>query len=497
MTPLELPRRWEATERAGRTRRTAAEDPSTARAFGAWEWSATLLALLAAALWLSAMAWVERPMTTTVLVLPAFFGAGTLLARRSAIALERPELLGVFATGLSLRAVGLWYRYKEAADALEYHQEGIRIAAAFRRFDLTVPSNRPVPGTGTLRLASGLVHAVSYDDLLVSFAVFTLAAFAGCLLFVQAWHVALPDDEVRRYATLLMVWPALVFWPSSLGKEAWMLFGLGLASLGVAHLLAHRAARGVPLLVVGLVWVGFVRPHVGLLVAGALAVAALLRSAAVQRGRLAARVLTAVVALVGGAMLADATAERFAVDRLGADQVAETLDQTAESTTTGSATFVSARVESPLDYPAAVITVLFRPFPGEAGGLDGLGSSLEAVTLAAVLGLGWRRVLHAVRRLRSDPYLLYATSFIASFCYAFAVIGNFGILVRQRTQVLPLLFLLVGLAPAAHASVSRHTRPTTPWASLNARRRSSAPTSRRPPTTPMPDRPRARQLPGS
>jgi hypothetical protein len=252
----------------------------------------------------------------------------------------------------------------------------------------------------------------------------------------------------------------------------------------------------VPLLVVGLVWVGFVRPHVGLLVAGALAVAALLRSAAVQRGRLAARALTALVALVGGAVLADATAERFAVDRLGADQVVETLDQTAESTTTGSATFVSARVETPLDYPAAVVTVLFRPFPGEAGGLDGLGSSLEALTLAALLGLGWRRVLHAVRRLRDDPYLLYAAAFVATFCYAFAVIGNFGILVRQRTQVLPLLFLLVGLSPAARATVARHTRPTTPWASLSSRRRSTMPAARRPPATPMPDRPRARHLPG-
>lgn len=229
-----------------------------------------------------------------------------------------------------------------------------------------------------------------------------------------------------------------------------MVLFLGLTSLGAANLLTHRAPRGIAYCATGLLGIGLVRPHVGLLAVASLAMAVVLRSSAGSRGRQAARLLTAMVAIVGGALLADATAERFQVDRLGTEQVADTLTYTAEKTNTGGATFAAARVDSPLDYPMAVVTVLFRPFPGEARTAEGFASSAEALALAAVLVGSVARIRTALRSLRRRPYLLYAAGFVLSFCYAFAVIGNFGILARQRSQVLPLLFVFVAM-PAHHA----------------------------------------------
>ena len=55
--------------------------------------------------------------------------------------------------------------------------------------------------------------------------------------------------------------PSLLFWPSGIGKEAWMMFGLGLAAYGVAKVL--RVARGeASWLSTGLWLAGLVRPHV-------------------------------------------------------------------------------------------------------------------------------------------------------------------------------------------------------------------------------------------
>lgn len=438
-------RRWEAV---GPRRPATGRGRPTPRRAGGWGLAAAILGLLAAGLWLSATTWVERPMTSTVVVLPAMAVVGVVLARRTAGALPVAGLQGILLTGLSLRMIGLWYRYSNAADALEYHEEGARLADAYRSLDLSVDAGRPVPGTGALRIASGVVHAVTFDDLLSSFAVFTLGAFVGCLLFLRAFAVALPDGDHRRYALLVMLWPALVFWPSSLGKEAWMVLFLGLTSLGAAHVLTHRTPRGLAYGSLALVGLGLVRPHVGLLAVASLAVAVVMRSSAASRGRQAARVAAAVAALIGGALLADAAAQRFQVDRLGTEEVGLTLDYTARQTTTGSAVFAAARVESPLDYPMAVVTVLFRPFPGEARTLEGLVSSIEAMALAGLLVGSSSRLRTSLRSLRHHPYLLYAISFVASFCYAFAVIGNFGILARQRTQVLPLLFVLVATTAA-------------------------------------------------
>src|SRR5690606_14560892 len=111
---------------------------------------------------------------------------GWFLAVRAGRRVLAFDLVGILATGWSLRLVGLWLRYRDAADSLEYHEEGKRLAASFRQFDLTVDAGRPVPGTGALRLVSGAVHALTFDDMLAVFAVFTLAAFVGCLLAVRA-----------------------------------------------------------------------------------------------------------------------------------------------------------------------------------------------------------------------------------------------------------------------------------------------------------------------
>jgi uncharacterized membrane protein len=49
--------------------------------------------------------------------------------------------------------------------------------------------------------------------------------------------------------------------------------------------------------------------------------------------------------------------------------------------------------------------------------------------------------------LRSEPYVTYAIVYLLIFFFAFGTIGNFGILARQRTQAMPLLFVLLALYP--------------------------------------------------
>jgi hypothetical protein len=388
-------------------------------------------------------------MTSAPLLFPLALAVGWVLAGRAGRATRAFDLVGILATGWSLRLIGLWLRYRDAADALEYHEEGTRLAGSFRAFDLGVDPGRPVPGTGTIRLVSGVVHSLSFDDLLTSFVVFSLAAFVGCLLFVRALEVALPEADLRRYALAVMLWPTLWFWPSSLGKEAWMLLALGLTSLGVAHVVTHRAGRAVGPLAAGLVMAGFVRPHVGMLALAALAVAVLLAAPRAAGRRWTARILVAVLVLVGGAVMADATADRLDLDDLGASSVTSALADTSDQTAQGSSRFRPVDVTHPLGFPVAVVTVLFRPFPHEVGDLVGLASALEGAAMALWLAFSLPRVRTALRSARRLPYLLYAAAFTLGFCYAFSSIANFGILVRQRSQVLPFVFVLVSLPAVA------------------------------------------------
>jgi uncharacterized membrane protein len=62
--------------------------------------------------------------------------------------------------------------------------------------------------------------------------------------------------------------------------------------------------------------------------------------------------------------------------------------------------------------------------------------------------VSWRRLASVFGRLRSEPYVTYAIVYLLIFFFAFGTIGNFGILARQRTQAMPLLFVLLALYPA-------------------------------------------------
>ena len=101
-----------------------------------------------------------------------------------------------------------------------------------------------------------------------------------------------------------------------------------------------------------------------------------------------------------------------------------------------------------------MLSVLFRPFPWEAGNAQALVAAAEGgrcsmaifVVLAAAASCGCPG--SSVR----TPYVAFALAYTALFVLAFSSIGNFGLLTRQRTQVLP--FVLVLLAVPARALVS-------------------------------------------
>lgn len=105
----------------------------------------------------------------------------------------------------------------------------------------------------------------------------------------------------------------------------------------------------------------------------------------------------------------------------------------------------------------AAVTVLFRPFPPESHGFKELLGATEALFLTGLFMVSWRRLRALPRRLRDEPYYALAVAFLLMFVYAFATVANFGILARERTQLMPFVFVL--LAAPAPALAARRPRP--------------------------------------
>lgn len=363
------------------------------------------------------------------------------------------DIGGMILASWGFHLVAAYFRFGEAVDALEYNAEGKVLADSFRKLDFFVDTGREVPGTGSVRYFTGLLHVLTGSNFYATFLLYVVMSFVGMYLFYRAFEIGFPTGDRKRYALLLFFWPTLVFWPSSMGKDACVLTALAVASLGVAKLLQHRRG-GLTLIVIGIFGAAMVRPHVALIVVIGLMGALLLRRTTGDgMGKLTAKIFAIAIVLLGGALLSSATADFLDLENLGITEVNEALSTTVIRTNQGGSSFAPAQASNPIMYPVAFLTVLYRPFPGEAGlDMDGLLASGTALALLLVTLLSARRLLASLTRLRIEPYLMYALSYTFVFVYVFSAIGNFGILDRQRTQLFPLLFVVLASKPLTRAT---------------------------------------------
>jgi hypothetical protein len=336
--------------------------------------------------------------------------------------------------------------YDGSADANMYHQWGTQIAAQLRSGDLALDLGGPIQGTAFIRGLTGYVYALTGPTSLGGFFVFAWFGFWGLYLFHRAFVRAVPDGNHRRYAFLVMLLPSLLFWPSSIGKEAWMCLGLGLAANGVARLLT-RGRGGLLLIGAGMTALLLVRPHVAAIAAMAAFPAYLARrspdriSAFAPVAKAAGILVMAVVLVVSVRQLESF----FGIDSFDRDAVETTLEDVQDRTGQGGS-FVRESGDTNLTlsrFPQAFLNVLFRPFPWQVTNALSAVAGLEAMFLLGLLVWSWRNVLTAARSLLRRPYVLFCAIYTVLFVFGFSSFANNGILVRQRVQVLP--FVLVAM----------------------------------------------------
>jgi hypothetical protein len=329
--------------------------------------------------------------------------------------------------------------YGGVADASGYYSVGGRLAESYRHFEWVLPEGR-ILGSGFLEVLTGIVFTITGQTRLGGFVVFSWFSFIGFFLLYRAFVIAVPNGDHRRYALLLLFTPSVAFWPSSIGKEAWSIFCIGIAAYGAAVLLRGRPV-GLIGFAVGLGGTAMIRPHITLMLFVGLLAAFLVRRP--QRRTQASPVIKAaglLVLLAGGVLVANTLQTFFRVDSVDTASVQEVLANTQDRSTQGGSSYDPVDLSDPSAIVTAPVTVLFRPFPTEAHNTEAIIAAAEAMFVLLVTFFGRRRLYSLPRMAGLAPYVVFVAVFTLMFVYAFSSVGNFGILARQRVQVLPFLF---------------------------------------------------------
>jgi hypothetical protein len=398
-------------------------------------------------------------------LLAASWPAFTRQARRE----RDPTLVRLLVAALLLKLFGSLVRYWVAvafydsnADAFEYHRVGVDLAMRFRagNFDTGLPS---LSGTDFISFFTGITYTITGPSIFAGFLLYSWLAFGGMFYLYRAFTIAIPDGRKRSYARLLFFMPSMLYWPSSIGKEAWMLFTLGLAAFGTARLLTGRPWRGMALAGVAMWLAAIVRAHVSGMVVLGLVVAYLFARPPRRLGALGPAVkMVALAALLVVAVGLLGRTQSYLLEKGidPADGVTGVLAETGRRTSQGGSGFEAPSTGASLaKLPFAAVTILFRPFLFEVHNAQAAITALESTLLLALVLARRRAIWQAVRHLRRYPYVAFILVYSALFVVAFSSIGNFGILARERTQLLP-FFLVLLAVPASRARPAATPAPT-------------------------------------
>lgn len=357
-----------------------------------------------------------------------------------------------------VRYYSTYVLYGGVGDAAAYDRNGWKFAQEFSLTNLSPRIDfleQTEDATRRISKLTGYIYVIVGHSQFAGFFIFSFGAFVGTMLLLRAAHWGIPEHNHRRLAAFVLFLPSMLFWPTGLGKDATMVFLLGLAAYGSGLLLAPRARLiGVLPFAAGLLGMTQIRSHVALMAVLSVSLAfafAVLGgknlSSRVTRDRvalssaIAGRVVVLVIMLVASVYTVSRTASFFTNSAQEADSTGEALDGTVDQTQTGGSAFDPIRISSPVNFVPGAVSVILRPFPWEVNSANTAIAGGEGVIMAVLFVASRRQLRELGRAMWHRPFVSFCVVYIALFVTGFSSIANFGILARQRTQML--LFLMV------------------------------------------------------
>jgi len=335
--------------------------------------------------------------------------------------------------------------YQFRADAPLYHEQGQYVAQFLRQLDLSVFEWYTFRGEGTTGLiqVTAVFYTILPPSLSAMFFWFAGLAFMGSVLFYRAFCLTFPDRSTNFYRIVVFFLPTILFWPSSLGKEAWIFFNIGIITYGLALYFRRGQPLGLIMTIIPLMLIFVVRPHIATMVVLALAIAILFSFLKIGNQQSPIVWILGVGAIVGlGGFILPRAQDYIGVQELSLEDIQSSYQYYQGNTSQGGSSFETYSILSPTGFVLGIMTVLFRPFPWEADNSQMMVTALESF---AWLWMAWSRrhiFLARCRTLWTDPWVAFLVFCSLFMILAFTTFGNFGILARQRVLFLPFFWML-------------------------------------------------------
>lgn len=326
-----------------------------------------------------------------------------------------------------------------SSDALMYFDEGRNLADNSSTF-WDVFNTHSFWGTELIAGVTACIFRSIGSSLIVGMILFTIVSFWGQYLYFLAHRESFPSSGLRRAILALFFWPSILFWSSSLGKDALMLLFLGLASFSMAKLSSKKTKGMFFLLAVAVCGSFFIRPHIAAILIISVVASFHFGSPVPKPASASRKIIKSGLLLCFSSLVVYLCVQFLQLGDLVEAQ--NHIDTSVQSNELGRSGFDPGT--NPVVRVALAPLLLIRPFPWEVNGIPAALTSVEGCVLLA-LAFYKRTTLRALLKSRRAHVFVVFLLWFVSLNILLMGIGesNFGLLARQRVMVLPMLLMLL------------------------------------------------------
>ncbi len=235
-----------------------------------------------------------------------------------------------------------------------------------------------------------------------------------------------------------------------------MTLSLGFVAYGCAKVLM-RLPGGFRLATLGVAIGALIRPNELLVVLGGFAVALMIRPQNGRDGRSTLKRiggLTFMALLLGISVYMTLHYLRFGSGSSGINLQATNSNNNGTGVGFGSSGFTYS--SSPAKWPIDVYEVLLNPLPFNAHGSGEYAAAFENTVILGIILASYRQLRILPRAAFARPYVMMCLVYSIGFIYAFAALGNLGLIYRERVMLLPFLMVLFAIPRSPRGQPARY-----------------------------------------
>ncbi|GEM_PF-888000 len=370
----------------------------------------------------------------------------------------------------------LFYEYYYQTDAFGYFSGSMHDISEWKKMEISGPSSAVV-------IIAWLHNHTFFNSFHATKVSFGMIGLVAAYIFYRAVVAFLRQEKVRLLYVFAL-FPSILFWSSTLGKEAIVFLGIAIYSFGAINWFRNKNLLFIFVMLCGVMLVTYMRVWMGVIMVLPVLMVSFFIGVKKMRIKIAATLILISACLFfarqvsrsfnvkstsdfsaaanlkstnfsrGGSMVnQDAGINSLEKTIVKEAQVKETADVKAVKEI---ASVAPAKKESAPEIkktkfnnlwdmlfflPQGMFTVLFRPLPGEVNNIFGLFSGLEDAFLLILFALAlkrarWRELL--------SPIPIWSILLIVIWAAAYSFVGfNLGTVCRYRLQILPIFLGLL------------------------------------------------------